>query len=60
VHVGCNVYEIQAQKEELQSFQETSKVMEAHRVSSYIQLQVCGQVKDRDCEIMVAISITLQ
>jgi hypothetical protein len=26
VHVGCNVYEIQSQKEEHQSFQETAKV----------------------------------
>lgn len=26
LHVGCNVYEIQAQKEELQTFQETAKV----------------------------------
>jgi hypothetical protein len=26
VHVGCNVYEIQCQKEEHQSFQETAKV----------------------------------
>lgn len=25
-HVGCNVYEIQMQKEELQTFQETAKV----------------------------------
>lgn len=25
-HVGCNVYEIQTQKEELQTFQETAKV----------------------------------
>jgi hypothetical protein len=25
-HVGCNVYEIQSQKEEHQSFQETAKV----------------------------------
>lgn len=26
LHVGCNVYEIQMQKEELQTFQETAKV----------------------------------
>lgn len=26
-HVGCNIYEIQIQKEELQTFQETAKVL---------------------------------
>lgn len=26
-HVGCNIYEIQIQKEELQTFQETAKVI---------------------------------
>jgi len=28
MHVGCNVYEIQFQKQEQQSFQETAKVRE--------------------------------
>lgn len=34
-HVGCNVYEIQMQKEELQTFQETAKV---HWFLSYTTL----------------------
>lgn len=37
-HVGCNIYEIQIQKEELQTFQETAKVTSYHFSISLIFL----------------------
>lgn len=33
MHVGCNVYEIQCQKQEQQSFQETAKVRKSVMLS---------------------------
>lgn len=42
LHVGCNVYEIQSQKEELQTFQETAKVCIQQCQTGFTVLTKCN------------------
>ena len=51
MHVGCNVYEIQCQKQEQQSFQETAKVRKSAMPSFRLRGLLVGVTTD--CPLFV-------